>query len=95
MALFANGGVDADVEIAVYSASPDDEVISIMFGKEHVTLEFYEVESLERLRDLAAEGARRLRMVIEANARPRGADREAEDVAPATDRPVALVGGVL
>ena len=30
-----------------------------MFGNELVTLEFAEVESLERLRDLAAEGGQR------------------------------------
>jgi hypothetical protein len=31
-------------------------------------LEFYDVESLERLRDVAQEGAGHLRTVIEANA---------------------------
>ncbi|MGH3801994.1 MAG: hypothetical protein ACRDTD_18035 [Pseudonocardiaceae bacterium] len=69
MALFANGAVDAEVEIALHPAAPDHEVISILFGTEQVTLEFYDVESLERLREVADEGARRLRAVIDANAR--------------------------
>jgi hypothetical protein len=70
VALFANAAVDAEVEIALHSPrTPDDEVVSIFFGQERITLEFYDVESLERLRDLAHEGARRLRTVIEANAR--------------------------
>lgn len=87
MALLANAGVDAEVEIAVYSQAPDDEAISILFGKAQVTLDFYDVASLEQLRDVAAEGARRLRAVIEANAGAGAAEDGA--VAPA-DRPVEL-----
>ena len=69
LVLFANAAVDAEVEIALHSSKvTDDEAVSILFGNERVTLDFYDVESLERLRDLADEGARRLRAVIEANA---------------------------
>lgn len=68
MALFTSAAVDAEVEIALHSPrTPDDETVSILFGKERITLEFYDVESLERLRDLAHEGARQLRAVIETN----------------------------
>jgi hypothetical protein len=68
IALFTSAGVNADVAIALHSpGTPDDETVSIMFGKEQITLEFYDVQSLERLRDLAHEGAHRLRTVIEAN----------------------------
>jgi hypothetical protein len=98
MALFvAEGAVDAGVEIALYSAAPDDETISILFGEEQVTLEFFDVVSLERLRDLAAEGARRLRAVLEANAQARAATRETDEVASwetASDpTPTAQVAG--
>ncbi|HVV22972.1 MAG TPA: hypothetical protein VHF06_26280 [Pseudonocardiaceae bacterium] len=37
-----------------------DESVAIVFGRERITLEFYDVASLERLRDIAHEGARRL-----------------------------------
>jgi hypothetical protein len=68
LTLFANAAVDADVAMELHSPSrPDDEAVLILFGKERITLEFYDVESLERLRDLADEGARRLRAVIAAN----------------------------
>ncbi|HEX3648119.1 MAG TPA: hypothetical protein VHV49_06795 [Pseudonocardiaceae bacterium] len=43
------------------SSSPDDETISILIGSERLTLEFFDAESLERLRDVATEGASRLR----------------------------------
>ena len=68
LTLFANAAVDADVAMELHSpARSDDEAVLILFGKERITLEFYDVESLERLRDLAHEGARRLRAVIAAN----------------------------
>jgi hypothetical protein len=96
MALFANAGVDAEVTIALYSRAPDDEAVLILFGKEQVTLEFYDVASLERLRDVAAEGARRLRAVIEANIRAGAAEEAAADGAvAAADRPVELDADVL
>ncbi len=78
MDLYASGGVDAEVQIVWHLREPDDEVISIFFGKEQVTLDFFDVESLERLRDVADEGARRLRAVFGAKAR---AD-VAEETAP-------------
>ena len=92
MVLFANAGVDAEVTIALHSRAPDDEAVVILFGNEQVTLEFYDVASLERLRDIAAEGARRLRAVIEANVRAGAAEEAAADgaVVAAADRPVEL-----
>jgi hypothetical protein len=74
MAWYASGGVDAEVQIVWHLREPDDEVISILFGKEQATLDFFDVESLERLRDVADEGARRLQAVFEANARARVAE---------------------
>jgi hypothetical protein len=72
IAQFTSAGVHADVAIALQSPrTPDGETISIMFGKEQITLEFYDVQSLERLRDLAHEGARQLQTVIETNLRGR------------------------
>jgi hypothetical protein len=75
MALFANAAVDDLVEIALHTGRlPAAETVSSLFGDERITLEFYDVESLERLRDLADEGARRLRAAIEANARADAAE---------------------
>lgn len=68
LGVFANAAVDAEVEIILYPPrTPDDETVSILFGAERIELEFSDVESLERLRDLAHEGARLLRKAIEAN----------------------------
>ncbi|WP_291413029.1 hypothetical protein [Actinophytocola sp.] len=75
--------------MTLHQRAPDDDAVSILFGKERVTLEFYDVESLERLRDLADEGARRLGAAIEANARASATG----DDAVAADRSGELVGG--
>jgi hypothetical protein len=45
--------------------APDDDVISIMFGDEQLTLDFHDVASLYRLRDVAEEAARVLRAILE------------------------------
>jgi hypothetical protein len=62
LSMFASAAVTADVPITLHMRTPEDEYVSILFGEERFTLEFYDAESLERLRDLAAEGARRLRL---------------------------------
>lgn len=60
--VFANAVVDSGVEITLHEPrTPDDESISILIGPERITLEFLDVESLERLRDVANEGAATLR----------------------------------
>jgi hypothetical protein len=53
--------------MALRMRRPDDPTIAILFGEERITLDFYDVESLERLRDLAAEGAQRLHAAISMN----------------------------
>lgn len=58
--VFASLGVDADVELRLYMRRPDDDTVSILMGHERVRLEFFDVESLRRIRDLADEGIRRL-----------------------------------
>jgi hypothetical protein len=77
MVLYVSGGVDAEVQIVWHLRKPDDETVSILFGDEQVTLDFFDVESLERLRDVADEGARRLRAVLEANARADAGEKTA------------------
>ena len=67
LSLFLNTDVDAEVQIVSHSRTPDDEVVSILFGDEQIRLEFYDVESLERLRDVADQAAQRLRAAIEKN----------------------------
>lgn len=69
VSVFANAGVSADTSITLHMRKPDDDAVSILFGDERITLEFYDVDSLERLRDLANEGIRRLRASIELNRR--------------------------
>jgi hypothetical protein len=75
MYVFTNGGVTADVQVVWYQRTPSDEAISIMFGDEQITLDFYDMDSLERLRDVADQAAQRLRAVIEANTIARTAER--------------------
>lgn len=57
----ANIGIDADAEQALWMREPDDGYVSISFGQERLTLDFYDVESVERLRELLGEAARLLR----------------------------------
>jgi hypothetical protein len=65
MGMFANATVDTDVTIALHaSTAADSGYVSILFGKERITLHFFDVASLERLRDIADEGARRLREAV-------------------------------
>ena len=61
MWLHANAAVDSQVDMALHREPNERHCISIMFGDEDVMLDFFDAESLERLRDLADEGARRLR----------------------------------
>jgi hypothetical protein len=62
--LYTDAGVDASVAMMLHMRTPHDESVSILFGSDRLTLEFYDVESLERLRDLADEGARLLRVAL-------------------------------
>jgi hypothetical protein len=83
LGVFASASVDADVEIVLHrSRQPDDESVSILFGSERIMLEFYDVESLERLRDIAQEGAGHLRTVIEANTQPDAIEPNSPAAAP-------------
>ncbi|HEV7651135.1 MAG TPA: hypothetical protein VGP26_23550 [Actinophytocola sp.] len=67
MTLFTTAVVDSDVAISLHTHRlRTDSAVSLSFGDECVTLECYDVASLERLRDLADEGARRLRAALEA-----------------------------
>ncbi|MPZ83396.1 MAG: hypothetical protein GEV28_24585 [Actinophytocola sp.] len=74
MIMVASAGVHADVAITLHMRTPDDLYVSLLFGSERFTLEFYDVESLERLRDLADEGARRLRAASETDTPAEPAD---------------------
>ena len=58
MVFYSSGGVDAEVAITLLHREPTADCVSILFGNERLTLEFFDVESLERLRDVADEGAR-------------------------------------
>ena len=69
-AMFITASVNAEMAITVHMRAPDDEVVSILFGDERLTLEFYDVDSLERLGNIASEAAGLLRQAIATNARP-------------------------
>jgi hypothetical protein len=73
MFVYLNGGVTADVSIVWHQRTPQDEAISIIVGDEQICLDFYDVHSLERLRDVADQATHRLRAVIEANTLARAA----------------------
>ncbi|HEY1573685.1 MAG TPA: hypothetical protein VGG05_20255 [Pseudonocardiaceae bacterium] len=67
--VYANAIIDSEVDMKLSTPRrPDDEMVSILFGSEGIILEFGDVESLERLSTLAAEGIQYLRTVTESNA---------------------------
>lgn len=82
LTMFVHAAIDDRVEMAVHPTPPDDEAISIIFGPgEHLTLDFFDVASLERLHGVVTEAITRLRAMIDANAQvtvselPRGGAR--------------------
>lgn len=75
--VFANLGVHAEMRMALHMRAPDDDSVSILFGHERFRLEFFDVESLERLRNLADEGMRRLRGSGTTGARQADRERQA------------------
>ncbi len=87
--------MDAAAAITLYMRTRDDDAVSIMFGNERIALEFYDVDSLERLRDLADKGAQLLRVAVETNADTPIVEKVAadDDAADAVDRPDDLVAG--
>ncbi len=89
----ASAAVDAEVAITLRMRTRDDDAVSIMFGNERITLEFYDVDSLERLRDLADKGAQLLRAATETNANATLAEEAAADDAArdTADQPGNLV----
>ena len=61
MALFTTAAVDADTAIELRPPRTPGDTATIFLGGERCTLEFFDPESLQRLGDLAHEGARHLR----------------------------------
>ena len=70
-AVFANVGVHADVEIKLVMYPDGGEGATIAFGYTgpELTVEFCDVDSLERLAAVAADGARQLQERIAGNSR--------------------------
>ena len=82
--IFTTVGVHADVEIKVRLAAEDAESAYLDFGRnEELTIDFADVDSLQRLAAAAEEGARLLRERIEENraADARGSGGEADRLA--------------
>ena len=66
--VFTQVGVHAEVEIEVHLATADGESAWLQFGRnEGLTVDFTDVDSLERLAAVAAQGARLLQARIDAN----------------------------
>lgn len=61
MSMYTGATVDPNTVIDLHTSRLPDGYVSILFGHEAITLDFFDVASLERLRDVAAEGARLLR----------------------------------
>lgn len=67
MSMFMNAAIDESTDIVLHTAHVEtDGEVSILVGNERLTLEFYDVTCLERLRDVAAEGVSRMRAALEA-----------------------------
>ena len=66
--IFTNVGMRSDVEIGLTMYRDDAEGATLSFGcNGEVTVEFCDVDSLERLAAVAADGARQLQERIDAN----------------------------
>jgi hypothetical protein len=66
ISVYTNAAVQMDTDIVLHTAYLDScRAVSIALGNERLTLEFYDVASLERLRDVAEKGASLLRAAIE------------------------------
>jgi hypothetical protein len=66
--MYASVGIDADVDIKVRLSANNTEAVEINIGYgPELILDVADVQSLERLRDVATEGARLLRERIEKN----------------------------
>ncbi|MFC4854920.1 hypothetical protein [Actinophytocola glycyrrhizae] len=72
VSVYTNAGVNANVALTLYMRSPDDLGVTLMFGTERLALEFFDVASLEQLRDLADEGAQLLRTAFAKNSSAAG-----------------------
>jgi hypothetical protein len=67
IAVYTSGAVDADTDIVLSTAHlADCQAVTIALGGERLTLEFYDVANLQRLSDVAAQGAELLRAAIQA-----------------------------
>jgi hypothetical protein len=67
MSIYTSAAVQTDTDIVLYTAHlAACQTVSIALGNERLMLEFYDVESLERLRDIASQGADLLRATIRA-----------------------------
>ena len=79
LTMYANVGIDAGVDIKARLSGHDIEAVEINIGYgPELILDVADVQSLERLRDVATEGARLLRERIEENrAREQSADAAA------------------
>jgi hypothetical protein len=77
--VFTQVGVHADVEIELHLATADGESAWIEFGRnEGLVVDFNDVDSLERLAAVAAEGAQLLQARIEDNRAAAARERSGE-----------------
>jgi hypothetical protein len=65
MEVFLTAAVDSEMAIGWHLPDQNASSITIMFGRERLSLEFFDEESLRRLRNVADDAIPRLREVLE------------------------------
>jgi hypothetical protein len=73
--IFLNAAVDSDVEIGWFLRKPDADAITIVVGRGQVHLEFFDLESLRRMCDVANDALTRLAVARDERARVMAEDR--------------------
>lgn len=74
MELFLNAAVDSDVEIGWRLRKADADAITIIIGHLQLSLEFFDVASLELLRNVTDDAVQRLQTALQERARNKAKD---------------------
>lgn len=75
MEVFLNAAVDSDTEIGWHLRRQDADAITIIIGHQQLSLEFFDVQSLELLRAVANDAVTRLRAALRERGRALAEER--------------------
>lgn len=75
MEVFLNAAVDSDVEIGWQLRKQDADAITIVIGHLQLSLEFFDVASLELLRNVADDAVLHLQTALQERTRIKAEDR--------------------